>query len=60
MLFTLQQDCKHAKRRLLLVVKVVFVVFPNSAGFFCPREALLLVADVVFPYHQSGAKPKSR
>ena len=43
LLFTLQQDCKHAKRRLLLVVKVVFVVFPNSAGFFVPAKRCYLL-----------------
>ena len=33
LLFTLQQDCNTREAcRLLLVVKVVFVVFPNSAG----------------------------
>ena len=33
LLFTLQQDCyTRIACRLLLVVKVVFVVFPNSAG----------------------------
>ena len=33
LLFTLQQDCyTRVACRLLLVVKVVFVVFPNSAG----------------------------
>ena len=33
LLFTWQQDCNTREAcRLLLVVKVVFVVFPNSAG----------------------------
>ena len=33
LLFTLQQDCyTRVACRLLLVVKVVFVVFPNSGG----------------------------
>ena len=33
LLFTLQQDCNTREAcRLLLVVKVVFVVFPNSGG----------------------------
>ena len=33
LLFTLQQDCNTREAcRLLLVVKVVFVVFPNSEG----------------------------
>ena len=44
LLFTLQQDCNTREAcRLSLVVKVVFVVFPNSAGIVSP-QALCIVA----------------
>ncbi len=44
MLFTLQQDCiTREARRLLLVVKVVFVVFPNSAGIVSPQALCIVV-----------------
>ena len=41
LLFTLQQDCNTREAcRLLRVVKVVFVVFPNSAGVVSPRSVV--------------------
>ena len=43
LLFTLQQDAIRATaRRLLLVVKVVFVVFPYSAGFVPAKVPFML------------------
>ena len=44
LLFTLQQECNTREAcRLLLVVKVVFVVFPNSAGIVSPQALCIVV-----------------